>query len=304
MMLKTAIIITCFNKQHSITKTIESAVSQINCEEHYEIIVVDDCSTDNSVEEIQNFKQVNLVQNKENLGTLQSIFIGLEKTHADLIILLDGDDLLVCNAVEIISKFLFKNPNCALYTRCERFDDRNTQLYKTPIKDYKITRTFRKAINIIRLSKTGTSAFAFYKKDLLKIKNEVPPVLIQDHIIPCMLSRNIKTFFFSDALTHIAINWKKDSHITSNKPQLEHDKLEYLWQCIQSERSQKNHFFDFYFRGILLKKILKRDKRFNLNIKLGFAKTIRAIFNIQKLEQLKIDAMKCFREKYSIKYYE
>lgn len=300
---KITILITCYNKQHSIKETINSVVNQSISKETYEILVIDDCSNDNSIKEIRKFTDISLHQNEQNKGVLKSIFIGLEKAQGSIIILLDGDDLLAWNAIEILSKFLFKNPNCALYSKCQRFNNKAIELQKKPIKNYEVTKVFNYPINIIRFNKTGTPALAFYKKDLLIHKYSVPPVLIQDHIIPAMLAKNIKKFYFIDALTHIAINWDSDTHITSNTAQLEHDRLEFFWQCIQSERFIGNSLFDFYFRIVLLKKIFKRNKKYKLQCRLSFSKMLRGLFDINQLEALKNDAMVQFRKNYKIKFY-
>ncbi len=300
---QTTILITCFDKEHSIQKTIESALNQSIDKALYEVLVIDDASTDNSVNEISKMNGIVLHENCVNQGVLQSVFIGLEKAKGEIIILLDGDDLLASNAVEILSEFLLKNPNCAVYSKCKRFDDRDIELHRKPIENYKVIRTFNQPMNISRFNKTGTSTLAFYKNDLLSHKNNVPPVLIQDHIIPPMLACNVNKFFFIDALTHIMINWDSDTHITSNSPQLEHDRIEFFWQCVKAERIAGSRIFDFYFRMILLKKIYKRNKKFKLNVPLGFSKMLHGFMNIIELETIKNETMNAFRENYKIKYY-
>lgn len=303
MKKKISILITCFNKEHSIQQTIESSLNQSISNSLFEILVIDDCSTDNSSQILSSIKGINFHRNIENQGVLQSVFIGLNKAQGEIIILLDGDDILVPNAVEIISEFLDKHPNSALYTNCKRFDKENLAIHQHPIDKYQITRKFNNPLNITRFNKTGTSAIAFYKNNLLDEQENVPPVLIQDHIIGAFLARQVNKFYFIDAMTHIAINWDSNTHITSNTPQMEHDRIEFFWQCIQTERRFKNSIFDIYFRIVLIKKIYKRNKKYKIGIKLGIFDVVNYIVKINSLKNIKDECMKAFREKYSIKFY-
>ena len=267
------------------------------------MIVVDDCSTDNSIEIVKKFESIKLVRNKINQGVLQSVFNGIELANGSIITLLDGDDLLAINAIELISEFLSKKTNTAVYTKCRRYNDPNTNIHNNTIKNYEVVRIFKKPLNIMRLNKTGTSAISFYKDNIIPEIHNIPPVLIQDHIIPSMLARHVKRFYFLDALTHIAINWSKNSHITSNIPQMEHDRIEFFWQCIQSERHAGSVLFDFYFRIVLLKKAYKRNKKYRLNVPLGINVILTNLFNLKKLENTKTNVMQAFRNKYNVKYY-
>ena len=54
-----SIIIPCFNREKLISRSIRSALHQRNIDRSkYEIIVIDDCSSDNSLEKIQEFDSI------------------------------------------------------------------------------------------------------------------------------------------------------------------------------------------------------------------------------------------------------
>ena len=67
--IKVSVIITCYNLEDYINRAINSCINQTLDDEKYEIIVVDDCSTDNSNKIIA--KTAGLVKHiklKENKG--------------------------------------------------------------------------------------------------------------------------------------------------------------------------------------------------------------------------------------------
>ena len=101
-MLKTPLvsfIVTSFNYEKFVIKTLESIVNQTY--KNFEIIVVDDCSSDNSVEKIEQFMRVNqevritLLRLDNNQGQLASMLAGLKIAQGQFISFIDSDDVIV-----------------------------------------------------------------------------------------------------------------------------------------------------------------------------------------------------------------
>lgn len=95
--MKTSIVITAYNVEQYIAKSISSAMQ----EGVDEIIVVEDKSTDNTLNIIKQIKENNktdidiiIVENKENVGAGLSRRYGIEHCKNEYILLLDGDDYL------------------------------------------------------------------------------------------------------------------------------------------------------------------------------------------------------------------
>ena len=78
-----------------------------------EVIVVDDASTDNSVEAINRFP-VKLIQNEENLGPTKSRNIGAKYATGDYILFLDGDAAAEPDYVRRLAEFLDANPKAGV----------------------------------------------------------------------------------------------------------------------------------------------------------------------------------------------
>ncbi len=85
-------LITVYNKQNTIAKTLGSLLSQPR--EFKEIIVVDDGSIDNSAEIIKGFvdkyKNIKYIS-QNNQGVAESLNVGLRMVNTDFVAVLDGD---------------------------------------------------------------------------------------------------------------------------------------------------------------------------------------------------------------------
>lgn len=78
------------------------------------LIIVDDCSSDNSVEIINSYKEllnINLVINEQNQGFANSLNIALGQVTAPCVARLDPDDYVAKNRFELQMKFLTDNPD-------------------------------------------------------------------------------------------------------------------------------------------------------------------------------------------------
>lgn len=87
---------------HNFTKYVLDCLESIKSQtyKNIEIIVVDDCSKDNTSEKIKSFQEQNrnisftFVQNKNNKGQLASFLEGLKLAEGQFVCTIDGDDIL------------------------------------------------------------------------------------------------------------------------------------------------------------------------------------------------------------------
>ena len=82
-----------YNREAFVARCIESILQQ-DCND-YEIIAVDDGSSDRSVEVLSRYQAVRLFRHETNIGVLRARFTGLQHAHGDWAIFLDSDDELV-----------------------------------------------------------------------------------------------------------------------------------------------------------------------------------------------------------------
>lgn len=92
--MKLSVIITAYNVAPYIKQCIESVRSQDMHNHELEIIVVEDNSTDNTFDILQNINNIILYKNKVNVGAGLSRRTGIEHASGDYVMLLDGDDYL------------------------------------------------------------------------------------------------------------------------------------------------------------------------------------------------------------------
>ena len=108
-----SILITNYNKSRYLKKTISSCLNQNF--DNKEILVFDDCSTDNSLKILNKFKKIKVIRNKKKKfksGPLNQIY-GLNElfkiSKGNIIFLLDSDDMFRKNKLFEISKIFKKN---------------------------------------------------------------------------------------------------------------------------------------------------------------------------------------------------
>lgn len=95
-----SVIVTAYNMSKYITNTIHSIKAQTY--KNIELVVVEDCSTDNTLEIIKQFDDIHIVQNEKNVGAGMSRRIGIDASKGDFIILIDGDDWITSNFIEAL----------------------------------------------------------------------------------------------------------------------------------------------------------------------------------------------------------
>ena len=109
-----SIVIPLYNKERFIKETLDSVFNQSFPD--YEIIIVNDGSTDSSVFIVNAIDDQRItVLSNQNKGVSYARNFGISKANSDLIALLDGDDLWEPNHLENLYNLYEKFPDCGLY---------------------------------------------------------------------------------------------------------------------------------------------------------------------------------------------
>jgi glycosyltransferase involved in cell wall biosynthesis len=116
-----SIVIPCFNQAHFLKEAIESVIRQTY--RSFEIIVVNDGSTDETSQVAKSFESVILIeQNNQGLSTSRNN--GLKKCNGEFLVFLDADDVILPNALEIGVEALKEHPNCVFVSGlCQLVDE-------------------------------------------------------------------------------------------------------------------------------------------------------------------------------------
>ncbi|WP_296623715.1 glycosyltransferase family 2 protein [Marivirga sp.] len=111
-----SIIIPTYNRAHLITQSIESVKNQTFSS--WELIIVDDGSTDNTQEVVKLYladKRIKYIQ-KENTGAAHSRNVGVEKASYDWVTFLDSDDKVKLDWLKVFANMILSNPKSVLYS--------------------------------------------------------------------------------------------------------------------------------------------------------------------------------------------
>lgn len=90
---KISVIMSVYNDQDNISNSIKSILGQTY--KDFEFLIVDDCSTDNTYEEIKKFTtdpRIKLYKNSKNIGLTKSLNFLIEKSSGKYIFRQDSDD--------------------------------------------------------------------------------------------------------------------------------------------------------------------------------------------------------------------
>lgn len=119
-----SVIIPVYNKANYIEETLKSVLEQRFTD--YEIIIIDDGSTDSSLEIINQFSDNRIcIYTQDNKGVAAARNFGIEKSKGKLIAFLDADDYWFPNHLEEIVKLYHDFPNCGIYCNLYRIKTTN-----------------------------------------------------------------------------------------------------------------------------------------------------------------------------------
>src|SRR5829696_2931566 len=105
-----SVVVPCYNQARFLGEAIESVLAQSH--PLFEVVVVDDGSTDDTSEVAARYPGVRLVR-QENRGLSGARNAGLARSRGEYVVFLDADDRLLPGALEAGVERLGANPQCA-----------------------------------------------------------------------------------------------------------------------------------------------------------------------------------------------
>jgi len=127
-----SVIIANYNNGRFIGQAIESVLRQTFGD--WELIIVEDCSTDNSLEVIGQYlgdNRVKLIRHETNRGYTAALKTGIAGIRSEYFGILDSDDALMPHAIETMHKWHVSLPQCGLIYSQFAFCDENLVRRKT-----------------------------------------------------------------------------------------------------------------------------------------------------------------------------
>ena len=159
-------MIPVYNEEKNIIKLINEIESVINYTNQYEIVIVNDCSTDNTFNILNKYKKnkkFKILDNKSNKGQSFSIHHGIQHSSHDTIITIDGDGQNDSNDIKKLYDVFFTSENIKLVSGIRK--NRKDTIIK--IYSSKIANFFRDLILKDGCKDTGCALKVFDKKIFL-----------------------------------------------------------------------------------------------------------------------------------------
>lgn len=127
-----SIVIPTYNRADLILKTLETVFSQSY--PHYEVLVVDNCSTDDTGEVLKPLIEagkIRFIKHDRNYERAKSRNTGMENATGDFVTFLDSDDFMYPNNLQDAAEFIRANPDIKLFHNLYHLVDAdNNVLYK------------------------------------------------------------------------------------------------------------------------------------------------------------------------------
>ncbi len=125
-----SIITPTYNCAPYIGETIECVINQSYT--NWEMIIIDDCSTDNTKEIVESFNDRRIKYHclEKNSGAAMARNLGLSLANGKWIAFLDSDDLWTPDKLEKQLKFMTDHGSSFSYTKYEEIDDNGHRLGK------------------------------------------------------------------------------------------------------------------------------------------------------------------------------
>ena len=159
-----SILLPVFNDAKFIKKAVRSVL--VNTYSNYELIIVNDGSTDNSLEILNTIKDQRIkVFNKSNSGLIETLNYGLKKCKNEIIMRMDGDDEIDTEKISKQLKYFSNSKSILLGTGGSVIDNNSKfkNLVNVPEDNISILKKMRKMQpSIIHAS------VMFYKDSIIK----------------------------------------------------------------------------------------------------------------------------------------
>ncbi|MEI6057605.1 MAG: glycosyltransferase family 2 protein [bacterium] len=163
------VIVPVFNEEKTISKTIDSLLALDYPRDKYNIVVVNDGSTDNTLDALKRFHDEKniIVFSKKNEGKHTALNLGITNSKAEFVGCLDADSFVDREALKLIVR-RFRNASVMAVTPSVVISDANNIIRKTQMAEYQYGNFVRKAFCAIGAIHIAPGPFSFYRKSVFE----------------------------------------------------------------------------------------------------------------------------------------
>jgi len=200
------VLINSYNGEKTIYQTIKSALEQTY--KKYEILIIDDASSDNTVNIIKKFKnkKIRLYRNKKNIGLGKSRVLAQSKIQGEYVCILDQDDIWNKNKIKNQLKLFLKDKKVGLVASGYKLIDENNKILSSENKYY----DKKNFINYLSFKNIFAHSTIMYRTKYAKSVGWYSNKLVyaQDFDLTTKILKKYKFKFLKNFLANIRVNPK------------------------------------------------------------------------------------------------
>ena len=286
---KISIISPVYNRGKYLFRFIKSLQNQ-NFNE-IEIILIDDCSMDNTKTLIKNYKEVDkriiLIQNNKNKGTFASRNIGILKSKGEYLMLPDPDDILEQGCLKYFYNLAKKNDyelirfNIYIGNKHIYYNNHIKRLKSIPIYQPQLSTYLFYSLNILRQTDYNVCNKFIKREALIKALNYfffdifLFMTYFEDGVLNYFLYKVSKSYYLKKKIGYYYI--KNRNSITRKKKNILNVKftfyyLKYVFEYSKNTKYEKDMSNALFKRIAILRninnRILKINKDFNFYLEI------------------------------------
>lgn len=212
---KVSVVIPVFNSERFLKDSLESVLNQTYSD--IEIICIDDGSTDNSLEILNEFSAKIKIIHQTNNGLASALNRGLEQMSGRWFKWFSPDDILNFDAIEIlVKKGLELGDGCIVYSNWDMIDEKGQFLRSFSESNYNHLSNFEYNIRLLDGQQINVNTCIIPAKlfsDGLKIRNLQDPVAIDyDLFLQAGILHKAKFHLIENSLVKYRIHSEQLSH--------------------------------------------------------------------------------------------
>jgi len=198
-MPKVSVLMPVYNAQQFLAEAIDSIIQQ--CFEDWELIIIDDGSTDTSASIINQYKdnRIYCLKNEENLGLIKTLNRGVNYCNGEYIARMDADDIAMRDRLKLQVEFMDTHPQ---YVMCgsNALVINNENEVTGKIKN--LTNNYYLQVNLLFSVPFIHPSMIIRREALLENRYDEDYLHVEDYELWCRLSQKGKIANLSQYLLH------------------------------------------------------------------------------------------------------
>lgn len=235
--MRFSVIVPVYNIEKYIKRCIESV--QMQDFKDVEIIVIDDCSTDNTKEEMKKISGIKIIEHNENkcLGAARNS--GMEIATGEYIIFLDGDDYLYDEHVlGKLDKLIGDNKPDVVYMGFQITGSREETIIPT---EETCTRKYKVALD----QYPNVWSKCWNKEFLIKNNFKFPEKrFYEDVVFTYQTIMEVKEYMIADFPVHVYVSGRQDSITTTLQFKNIYDTIENIKDLLRIKKEKPTEEID------------------------------------------------------------